>query len=266
MDLYFKEHDRRREIIISLCVSFFFAYIGPFGTYDTLSFIQRLLYWTIMIFSGGILFWAIIYLINYFALFSALSNLKRHFIIILLFSFPETFIVYLINFIFRQTYLSSYDWIIIWVGVFTITFGITYIIFFSNLAQLNPEADEEKKAENPDKTNEIFDDKIEKFFKKIPKKLGRELISLSSHDHYVEVKTNIGGTMIYIRFSEAISLLEKYPGMRIHRSHWVSFNAIADMKLKGRKKYVTLSDGRTLPVSDGYKEKLQLEYSQNSNG
>lgn len=76
------------------------------------------------------------------------------------------------------------------------------------------------------------------------------LISLSVQDHYVEVTTDAGRDILLMRFSDAIR--EAGNGFQIHRSHWVADSAVVAAKRKNSAAELTLSDGRTLPVSRTY--------------
>jgi hypothetical protein len=95
------------------------------------------------------------------------------------------------------------------------------------------------------------------FIGKLPDHLGTELVSMSMQDHYVEVVTQKGREMIHSRFGDALASVTKHAGVQCHRSHWVALNAIAYSKLTGKDKHVRLEDGRKIPVSDSYVEKVQ---------
>ncbi|WP_372886452.1 LytTR family DNA-binding domain-containing protein [Shimia sp.] len=90
------------------------------------------------------------------------------------------------------------------------------------------------------------------FFKRLPPRLGGELISLSAQDHYVEVTTNKGRELIHMRLSDALHELRDYPGRRIHRSHWIAEGAFQGLSRENGKLVAHLSDGRRLNVSRSY--------------
>lgn len=81
-------------------------------------------------------------------------------------------------------------------------------------------------------------------------KRGR-LLSLSVQDHYVEVVTDKGSSLVLMRLSDAIAETAPVAGVRIHRSHWVALDAVTDVGRRGGGATVTLRDGRELPVSRG---------------
>jgi|LULE01.1.fsa_nt_gb hypothetical protein len=87
------------------------------------------------------------------------------------------------------------------------------------------------------------------FLRNLPENLGHSIISISTQDHYLDVVTQDGSDRILKRMSDAIAELNGYPGMQIHRSHWVALDAIEDMERDGRNVRVRLKNGEVLPVS-----------------
>lgn len=75
------------------------------------------------------------------------------------------------------------------------------------------------------------------------------LISLSVQDHYVEVMTNKGASLILMRLSDAIRETAPVDGLQVHRSHWVALNQITATRRDGDKAILTLSNGREIPAS-----------------
>ncbi len=85
----------------------------------------------------------------------------------------------------------------------------------------------------------------------------RHILSLSAQDHYVEIVTNTGSELCLIRLADAINEAEPEPGIRIHRSHWVSKTAIGSLEAGGTSARIKLKDGRTLPVSQSRLSELR---------
>lgn len=78
------------------------------------------------------------------------------------------------------------------------------------------------------------------------------LVSLSVQDHYVEVVTTRGASLILMRLSDAIRETGADTGMQVHRSHWVAFDQIESVTREGDKARITLKDGRDIPASRSY--------------
>ncbi|QMU59727.1 MAG: hypothetical protein GKR98_17005 [Boseongicola sp.] len=82
------------------------------------------------------------------------------------------------------------------------------------------------------------------------------LLSLTQRDHYVEVTTTAGESLILMRLSDAIAETTGTDGMQIHRSHWIATHAVTVARRDGARAVVTLQDGRELPVSRTYLKDL----------
>lgn len=95
------------------------------------------------------------------------------------------------------------------------------------------------------------------FLKRLPLDLGREIISLTTQDHYVEVTTKQGTALVLIRFQDALQELGSYGGVQIHRSHWVALEALQRTKRQQGKLVAELVDGRSLPVSRTYAQSVR---------
>lgn len=88
------------------------------------------------------------------------------------------------------------------------------------------------------------------FLRRLPTRLGRDLVRVSVYDHYVEAHTRRGHELILIRFADALAELDGYDGLQIHRSHWVARAAVRRVvRGEGRSLSVELDDGTRLPVS-----------------
>jgi hypothetical protein len=75
------------------------------------------------------------------------------------------------------------------------------------------------------------------------------LVALTVQDHYVEVSTTMGKSLILMRLSDAISECAPCQGVQIHRSHWVALDQVARAKRVGDAAVVTLKSGLDLPVA-----------------
>ncbi len=79
-----------------------------------------------------------------------------------------------------------------------------------------------------------------------------KLLALSVADHYVDVKTDRGTSLLLMRLSDAIKETAGAPGVQIHRSHWVALDAVKAVSRASGKIVVELETGDKLPVSRGY--------------
>lgn len=78
------------------------------------------------------------------------------------------------------------------------------------------------------------------------------LLSLHVQDHYVQVTTTAGQHLVLMRLRDAILETDPVPGLQVHRSHWVNSGEVRAARRDGDRGWVTLSDGRDIPVSRGH--------------
>lgn len=95
------------------------------------------------------------------------------------------------------------------------------------------------------------------FLLRLPQALGKDVIALSAEDHYVRVYTKLGNDLVLYRFSDAIREMPDDMGMQVHRSHWVSLNAISKFEEEGRGHKLTVGENVQIPVSQRYIEVLK---------
>lgn len=84
-----------------------------------------------------------------------------------------------------------------------------------------------------------------------------KLISLSVQDHYVEVTTSAGTSLILMRLSDAMRETGDVEGLQVHRSHWVARAHVVAAKRDGDKAQLTLSDGRVILASRSHIKALK---------
>lgn len=75
------------------------------------------------------------------------------------------------------------------------------------------------------------------------------LISLTVQDHYVEVVTTKGTSLLLMRLADAIRETGDVAGLQVHRSHWVALNQIKDARRTGDRAILCMSDNREIPAS-----------------
>ncbi|GAB4361501.1 MAG: LytTR family DNA-binding domain-containing protein [Oricola sp.] len=224
---------------------------GPFGTYLELDTVPRFAYWLAA--AAGCGFFMNIGI--YFALthpqigrFSALMRLAAA---VLIAAIPGALVIMILEFLFRGTTLTPVFAAKAWSFIAIIGFVIAqndYREFLSNACPGEPFAQAFRMpADSESAIGPGADEAV--FFRHLKPQIGRRLVSLSMHDHYLEVVTDSGRDMILKRMGDAVAELVDYPGLQIHRSHWVALDAVADVERENGKTHAVLRDGRKLPVS-----------------
>jgi len=94
--------------------------------------------------------------------------------------------------------------------------------------------------------------KAPKILERLPKDMRGTLSHMSMADHYVEVHTDKGKSLVLMRLSDAIAEAEEVRGMQVHRSHWVAADAVSAIKRVDGRVVVMLQSGHALPVSRSY--------------
>lgn len=78
------------------------------------------------------------------------------------------------------------------------------------------------------------------------------LSHLTVQDHYVEVNTDRGKSLVLMRLADAIAETEGIEGIQVHRSHWAAKAAVKRSLRRDGKLYLELIGGELLPVSRSY--------------
>ena len=95
-----------------------------------------------------------------------------------------------------------------------------------------------------------------RFFERLPTEIGRELVYIKTEDHYVEVHTKVGSARVLVRFADAVDELGEL-GMQVHRCYWVAHRETAELVTRGHRTLLRLADDREVPVSRRYLADVQ---------
>jgi hypothetical protein len=228
---------------------------GPFGTYEELSAGGRLLYWGVAILGCGVIMEALLIT----ALTHPILRLRpivRLSAAVVLGSFPAAVLVLALEHGLRG-YAPTPDFALrIWLLVLGIGFLVSVVEYRSALRAIAPARPAPPAKTLPAEATGTSPSVVppdpqhwDLFFRALDPALGRSLISLTKQDHYLKVVTREGEALILKRMADAVAELDGYPGMQVHRSHWVAFEAVEAVERATGRWVVRLSDGRTLPVS-----------------
>jgi len=117
----------------------------------------------------------------------------------------------------------------------TVAFVLTYILF--------------RNAQNAEHQTEASPASLSSLIDTVPPSLGDDIMRMHAQDHYVEVVTTEGGTLLTERFSDCVEKLERLDGIQCHRSHWISLGHDDDLTRSGSAYVCTMSNGDQVPVS-----------------
>jgi len=87
------------------------------------------------------------------------------------------------------------------------------------------------------------------FMKGLVSRLGSDLILLEAQEHYIKVVTPEGSALVLYRLSNALEELFNHDGDRVHRSFWIAWPHVREIKRDGRSYRLCMSNGMEVPVS-----------------
>ena len=217
-----------------------FAFIGPFGTYDSMGPLGRAGYWALAM-SGNWSIWAgsvllAIHLAQDWPLRRRAPALGAA---ALLAAVPGTAVVFAAETLFRPGYVGLERLPEIYLGVAVIGLVISAAV----LAVRNRSAPQ---------TRETAAATPPRFLDRLPHGIGRDLVCLRMADHYVEAFTTEGSDLVLMRFADAIAELEGADGLRVHRSYWVARAHVTGAERNKGRPTLLLTGGRKVPVSRTY--------------
>ncbi|MDB2521898.1 LytTR family transcriptional regulator [Planktomarina temperata] len=94
---------------------------------------------------------------------------------------------------------------------------------------------------------------------RLPSDMRGAIQHLSAEDHYTRVTTSQGSCLVLLRFSDALQEVAPTPGLQVHRSHWVSFDAIDKAERRGDGVRLILAGGASVPVSRSHMPSLRAK-------
>jgi len=231
----------RRVLAGMAVVALLLGVAGPFGTFEQLSFGPRVAYWAATVVACyGLGFGVALFVSRLFGL-----RVRRPWARVLVFGaitgVPVTLAVIAVNFIALGQ--ASIEPLGLWVECTLIGMGVITIreIVEGSVQRPAAEAGAVPAAEP-----------LPPILDRLPLPARAALWALVVQDHYVEVVTERGATLVLLRLSDAIRETGAVPGIQIHRSHWVALAAIARVVRADGKPAVELPDGRRLGISRGY--------------
>ncbi len=205
------------------------AFSGPFGTIDFLPFAPRLIYWAVIV--------VLTYCSGMLVFFLTHNKTRR--------LWQAALINGMLNGILVSLILLTVNWVAMhdmpfdlsyMMQMLSYSFGVS-IIVFAVLGMLGHLEVAESGPQSP------------AILQRLELNKRGALVSMTVQDHYVEVTTTKGTSLLLMRLSDAIGETGPTQGFQIHRSHWVAMNQIENIRRQGDRAIVTLKNGSELPAS-----------------
>jgi len=241
----------RRVLGAMLVIALLLGLVGPFGTLETMSLLQRIAYWGAIVVCSYGLAYTVSRLVS--RSFGIGQRVKATWARVLVFGaiagLPVTIAVSAVDLVALGRLPN--DLPVLYLQCTLIGLGVMAMleIVDASIRQAAMAAPVVAASSMPAGPPPIVE--------RLPPPQRGRLISLSVADHYVEVVTERGKGLVLIRLGDAIAETTGAPGLQIHRSHWVAISAIRRMVRADGKPLLELSDGRRLPVSRSYIEQVR---------
>ena len=212
--------------------------IGPFGTFEMLPLL-RIAYWSAVVLVTGLVGTFVAGLIERL-LAPYLGRLPRAVLGGALAGLPIGLAVALVN-------LATFGWRFQPIDLVTIT---VYCVLISAAVTVLSAVFEQQRplaAGAPD-----TGPPAPALLARLPLPQRGRLLHIAVADHYVEVTTDRGRSMLLLRLSDAIRETAPVPGLQVHRSHWVAVDAVRRATRQAGKPVLELETGAVIPVSRTY--------------
>lgn len=250
----------RDDVPWMLGICLVLAVVGPFGTYDTMTFGQRLPYFLITAASTWLLIVGLVRLMLSLEMFDRWHTVARMVLAGALASVPGALVVFALESVLRTTPpLRVLLWIIPNYAVLTIAISVVIGLFIQQRLHQQADAERARVADLPAPvTAEPADEPAAaNFFRRIPPALGRDLLALEMEDHYLRIHTAVGSDLILLRLRDAIAELGDAAGLQVHRSWWVAQGAVRGTTRDGQRLNLVLRNGLEVPVSKTWRESVK---------
>jgi hypothetical protein len=237
------------QVMVLLLLGAVFGWIGPYGTFQDLSIVNRFIYWI-----------TAFLLIGLGASFTKLAIAQAEpckswpapvqaIVAALVAAVPSSFVVIALETIFRHPpaiTLANLLRIYVSVAVVMIAIGIPWAVIRKHRAHAVSVAQPTQTLGAPPAIARNGDSP---FLRRLPAKLGTDLLCVATEDHYLRVTTTLGHDLILFRLSDAMAELDPALGQQVHRSYWVARRAVAGVERNGQRTALLLTNGATIPIS-----------------
>lgn len=145
------------------------------------------------------------------------------------------------------------DYMLSMVSVLLLFFGTNYMFQFLGLKQFgyasnSAEAENLATVLNP----ELGAIESVPFMFLLPQTARGEPLTIQAQEHYINVRTINGSSLIKYSFGNAVKSLEGFPGTQVHRSYWVNDKAVVGVLKAGQRHFLQMDNGEEIPISQSY--------------
>ncbi|WP_298857876.1 LytTR family DNA-binding domain-containing protein [uncultured Sulfitobacter sp.] len=234
MQFALREMTRHRvPLLIWLVVTAVAVVAGPFGTLDAMRLGGRVLYW------GGIAGGSI--LLSFGARWLARDMgrwgkiaVQAGFVLVV------ASLAHLMNSLVFEIWGGWADWVYLTGTVGLVTAAVNLVVW----------------AVVPAVEEDVGKPEGEAFLRRLPIEFRGPLVRIEAQDHYLNVVTAKGQTLILMRLGDAIAELEGR-GLQVHRSHWIATDAVTKSRRENGRDVLVMADAAQVPVSRSFRSAAQ---------
>lgn len=230
----------RRSWIVLLVLSLVVGLIGPFGTFESMAVLPRLLYWAAIVVgtsSAGTLVAGFVERLLLPRLPAWLAGAVAG----ALAGPVIAGVVVAVNLLAYGVSATPIAFLTLLVYCTLISIAVTVMsAMLGPIGSASPAASPAATVGEP------------AILSRLPRPQRGRLLHISVSDHYVDVTTDRGTTLVLMRLSDAIRETAPIAGLQVHRSHWVALDAVRRGLRQGGKPVLELENGATVPVSRSF--------------
>ncbi len=240
-----------RRASILLLIAFLAGLVGPFGTTAGFFSAERYVYWLLVTLGSAIPVQAVFMGFDRFMGHSFWRDATWLPIISLVASIPATSVVILIATLFGSRIDAPTATELYGQCAFVVLAIATIMHLATSQSRRKPAADlPVQQALAKESSPPILD--------RLPGARRGKLLRISAQDHYVEVVTDRGWSLVAMRFRDAIADARPVNGAQIHRSHWVAADAVTARRSVNGAIRLELSDGSVVPVGRTFRRAAKM--------
>lgn len=217
--------------------------VGPFGSFFNDILPVRIVYWTLVFVMSGVVFGAAIRWVWPRARLVRLPLWLWLPVLVAVGSLPLTVASRLIAIGFWPGIRHVVGWVE-WYGQ-SVLIGLIYVGLYALLRMRTAAPVITEAAGEP------------VILRRLPGRLGRDLICLQMEDHYVRLHTAEGSVLVLMPLGKATAEVGGLEGMQVHRSWWVARHAVEAVVEDGRNLRLRLTTGLEAPVSRAHVARLK---------
>jgi len=232
------------ELVVVLVITLITAFLGPFGSFELGGFVDRFLYWSLMIFGGYAIVRPFMLLASGLSARLRLPEAPVWFGLLAVAAFPVTLLVWFGSGAARLP--SAADFLHLYPNVLIIGSLIALVFWAMNRQGAAPAAEQPASAVASSAPNPSAGPRL---LERLSPAQRQPIIALETEDHYVRVHSEAGSTLILIRMRDAIAEMAGVEGMQVHRSWWVARSAVVGHENDGRALRLKLANGLLVPVA-----------------